>query len=171
MILYFNCCLHISFILHRQVLFGCVLPVSVFSHTFVPQAPVHWKGVKNIVSNLFSYLCWYHTKRVEGQCWKFLSPGRPRRSGLGLGDLFPEVGSPGWWPEIAISQLLWGLQCSMTTQFAVQRAVWTHYKHDILGLPINYLIKLSFCVHQGYQFLLRDTWFSSQVARRTTARL
>ncbi len=55
------------------------------------------------------------------QCWKFLSPGHPRRSGLGLGNLFPEVGSPGGWPEIAISQLLWGLRTSMTTQFAVQR--------------------------------------------------
>ena len=40
------------------------------------------------------------------QCWKFLSPGRPRRSGLGLGDLFPEVGSPGGRPEMAISQVL-----------------------------------------------------------------
>ncbi len=57
------------------------------------------------------------------QCWKFLSPGRPRRSGLGLGDLFPEVGSPGGRPEMAISRLLRGLQTSMTTRFAVQRDV------------------------------------------------
>ena len=40
------------------------------------------------------------------QCWKFLSPGHPRRSGLGLGDMFSEVGSPGGRPEMAISQLL-----------------------------------------------------------------
>ncbi len=31
-----------------------------------------------------SLYIWFKPK----QCWKFLSPGRPRRSGLGLGDLF-----------------------------------------------------------------------------------
>ncbi len=55
------------------------------------------------------------------QCWKFLLPGHPRRSGLGLGDLFSDVGSPSRRSEIAI----------------------------------NYLIKLSFCVQQGYPFFAR----------------
>ncbi len=62
-------------------------------------------------------------KNVLTQCWKFLSPGRPRRSDLGLGDLFSDAGSPDGRPEMVISQLLWGLQTSMTTQFAVQRVV------------------------------------------------
>ncbi len=56
----------------------------------------------------------------------------------------------------------------MTTQFAVKRGLWTHYNHNIFYFPINNIIpiKLSFCVHQGYQSLLRATWFSSQVARQ-----
>ncbi len=61
--------------------------------------------------------------RISVQCWKFLSPGRPRRSGLGLGDLFLEVGSPGGQPEMAIYQLLRGPHTPMTTQSAVQWAV------------------------------------------------
>ncbi len=40
------------------------------------------------------------------QCWKFLWPGHPRRSGLGLDDLFSDVGSPCGRPEMAISLLL-----------------------------------------------------------------
>ena len=38
------------------------------------------------------------------QCCKFLSPGCPRRSGLGLGDLLSDAGSPGGRPEMTISQ-------------------------------------------------------------------
>ena len=105
------------------------------------------------------------------QCWKFLSPGRPRRSDLGLGDLFSDVGSPGGRPKMAISQLLLVLQTFMTTRFAVQMVVLTHYKRNILGFPIDYHIKWSLCVHQGYLSLNRATWLSSQVAHRTTARL
>ncbi len=109
-------------------------------------------------------------KVTINQRWKFLSPGRPRWYGLGLDDLFSEVDSLGGRPEMAISQLL-GLQTSMTTQPAVQRGVWTHLKHNILGFPTHCPIKLSFCIHQGYLSLLRATWFSSQVALRITTRL
>ena len=55
------------------------------------------------------------------QCCKFLSPGRLRLPGLGSGYLFPEAGSPGGRPKMTISQLLVGLQNSMTTPIAVQR--------------------------------------------------
>ncbi len=102
------------------------------------------------------------------QCWKFLSPGRPRWSGLDLGNLFSDLVSLGWRPEMTIFQLLWGLQTSMTTQFAVQRVVWAHSKHNILMFLINHPIEFSFCVHQGYLSLLKATWFSIQVARRMT---
>ncbi len=57
------------------------------------------------------------------QCWKFLSPGHPRLPVLGLGYLLPEAGSPGGRPEIMISQLLEGLQHSITIQFGVQLVV------------------------------------------------
>ncbi len=40
------------------------------------------------------------------QCWKFLSPGRPRLPDLGLGDILPEASSPGRRPKNPISQLL-----------------------------------------------------------------
>ena len=54
------------------------------------------------------------------QCCKFLSPGSPRLPVLGLGDLLPDAGSPdagspGGRPEMTISQLLEGIQNSITT--------------------------------------------------------
>ncbi len=41
----------------------------------------------------------YNDIMIYLQCWKFLSPGRQRRSKLGLGDLISEVGSPGGRPD------------------------------------------------------------------------
>ncbi len=58
---------------------------------------------------------------VTNQCCKFLSPGRPRLPGLGSGYLLPEARSPSGRPKMTISQLLVGLQKSITTQIAVQR--------------------------------------------------
>ena len=62
-----------------------------------------------------------HEKTDLKQCCKFLSPGRPRLPGLGSGYLILEAGSPGGQPKMTISQLLEGLQNSITTQIAVQR--------------------------------------------------
>ncbi len=71
-----------------------------------------------MVSVVFEITEALHVSRCIGnlyrQCWKFLSPSRPRLPVLGLGYLLPEAGSPGWRPEIMISQLLEGLQHSIT---------------------------------------------------------
>ncbi len=75
------------------------------------------------------------------QCCKFLSPGRPRLPGLGLGYLLPEAGSPGGRPKMTISRLLIGLQNSITTQIAVQMVEQIHLKHNIFTFTNNFLIK------------------------------
>ena len=60
------------------------------------------------------------------QCCKFLSPGSPRLPVLGQGDLLPDAGIPGGRPEMTLSQLLEGMQNSITTQIGVQLVKQSH---------------------------------------------
>ena len=86
------------------------------------------------------------------QCCKFLSPGRPRLPGFGSGYLLPEACSPGGRPKMTISQLLIGLQNSITTQIAVQRVEQIHWKRNIFTFTNNFLIKRHFIYIRATKF-------------------
>ncbi len=81
------------------------------------------------VSHEFSVPCLVKSSCCPEQCWKFLSPGRPRRSGLGLGDLLSQVGSPGGrseWPYLSFYEAyrpLWPLNLQCKGSFGAIRSI------------------------------------------------
>ncbi len=85
---------NVSPCIHDLCISGLFWPI--WAHFWPPGRIVVFLGLFGIISGPWG----------GEQCWKFLSPGRPRRSDLGLGDLFSDVGSPGGRPEMAISLLL-----------------------------------------------------------------
>ncbi len=82
-------CLEAFFLAHILILLRSCIPCSIPS-----QITVDWKSVHCTSTTQFG---WHIPQLSYGlcQCWKFLSPGRPRLPVLGLGDLLPEAGSPG----------------------------------------------------------------------------
>ncbi len=84
-------------------------------HLHMPPDYIHRQGL-GMVLNLVCSKLWGYSRSVGNSC-------RPRLLVLGQDYLLPEAGSPSGWREIAISQLLAGLQHFITTQFGVQLIV------------------------------------------------